>query len=104
MMGKFSGSPETFQNDSIGTFSDSSFPTGWLDVVQVTGESTAPQPSAVVIETTDAFGQATKALATLPNVALSQGTYRLIEPSNFYMTRADIRIDQFSDFDTAVAV
>ena len=31
----FSGSPETFQHDSIGTFTDSSFPTGWLDTAQV---------------------------------------------------------------------
>jgi hypothetical protein len=100
----FSGSPETFQHDSIGTFTDSSFPTGWLDTAQVRPESTAPQPSAVVIETTDAFGHSTKALATLPNVALSQGIYRPIEPSDFYMTRADVRVDQFSDIDPAVAV
>ena len=66
--------------------------------------STAPQPSAVVIETTDASGHLTKALATLPNVALSQGIYRPIEPSDFYMTRADVRVDQFSDIDPAVAV
>jgi hypothetical protein len=100
----FSGSPETFQHDSIGTFTDSSFPTGWFDTAQVTSDSTAPQPSAVVIETTDAFGHPTKALATLPNVALSQGIYRPIEPSDFYMTRADVRVDQFSDIDPAVAV
>ena len=67
----FSGSPETFQRDSIGTFTYSSFPAGWSDTAQVSPDSTAPQPSAVVIETTDAFGHATKALATLPNVALS---------------------------------
>ena len=100
----FTGSPETFQHDSIGTFTDSSFPTGWSDTAQVTSHSTAPQPSAVVIETTDAFGHPTKALATLPNVALSQGIYRPIEPSDFYMTRADVRVDQFSDIDPAVAV
>ena len=100
----FSGSSETFQHDSIGTFTDSSFPTGWLDTAQVRPESTAPQPSAVVIETIDAFGHPTKALATLPNVALSQGIYRPIEPSDFYMTRADVRVDQFSDIDPAVAV
>ena len=28
---KFSGSPETFQHDSFGTFTSSSFPKGWLD-------------------------------------------------------------------------
>ena len=46
----FTGSPETFQHDLIGTFTDSSFPAGWSDVAQVTSHSTAPQPSAVVIE------------------------------------------------------
>ena len=46
----FTGSPETFQHDSIGTFTSSSFPTGWFDTAQVTSDSTAPQPSAVVIE------------------------------------------------------
>ncbi len=34
----FAGNPETFQQDSIGTFTDSSFAMGWLDVAQVTGE------------------------------------------------------------------
>jgi hypothetical protein len=103
-MGKSSGSPETFQDDSVGTFTYSSFPTGWSDVAQVTGESTSPRPSAVVIQTTDAFGHATQALATLPAVALSQGIYRPIDPADFYKTQADVRVDQFSDFDTAVAV
>ena len=58
----------------------------------------------MVIETTDASGDLTKALATLPNVALSQGIYRPIDPSDFYMTRADVRVDQFSDIDPTVAV
>ena len=100
----FTGSPETFQHDSIGTFTDSSFPTGWYDTAQVTLDSTAPQPSAVVIDTTDAFGHLTKALATLPDVPYSQGIYRPIEPSDFYMTRVDVRIDQFSDIDPSVIV
>src|SRR5690349_18833083 len=90
---KFSGSPETFQQDSIGTFTYSSFPTGWFDVAQISPESTAPQPSAVVIETTDAFGHPTKALATLPAVAESQGIYRPIDPGDFYKTQVDVRID-----------
>jgi hypothetical protein len=100
----FTGSPETFQHDSIGTFTDSSFPTGWSDVAQANPDSTAPQPSAVVISTTDASDHLTNALATLPNVALSQGIYRPIESSDFYMTRADVRVDQFGDIDPAVAV
>ena len=27
----FSGSPDTFEQDTLGTFTESSFPTGWLD-------------------------------------------------------------------------
>jgi hypothetical protein len=100
----FSGSPETFQTNSIGTFTDSSFPTGWSDTAQVSPDSTAPQPSAVVIETTDAFGHPTKALATLPAIADSQGNYRPIESSDFYKTQADFRVDQFSDVDRSVIV
>ena len=100
----FTGSPETFQHDSIGTFTYSSFPTGWYDTAQVSLDSTAPQPSAVVIDTTDAFGHLTKALATLPAISDSQGIYRPIEPSDFYMTRVDVRIDQFSDIDPSIIV
>jgi hypothetical protein len=100
----YSGSPETFQSDSIGTFSYSSFPAGWSDPAQASPESTAPQPSAVVIETTDAFGNATKALATFPAIAGSQGIYRSIETSNYYKTQTDVRVDQFSDIDRSVIV
>jgi hypothetical protein len=99
---RFSGSPETFQHDSIGTFTYSSFPTGWSDPAQVSPDSSAPQPSAVVIETTDAFGHPTKALATLPAIAESQGIYRPIEISDFYKTQLDVRIDQISDVDRSV--
>jgi hypothetical protein len=99
----FTGSPETFQRDSVGTFTYSSFPIGWHDTAQVDPNSEAPQPSAAVIKTTDAQGHITKALATLPAVADSQGIYRPIEASNFYATRADVRIDQFGEIDPAVA-
>jgi hypothetical protein len=32
---KYSGSPETFQHDPVGTFTFSSFPTGWFDFASV---------------------------------------------------------------------
>jgi hypothetical protein len=101
MAATFTGSPETFERDSIGTFTDSSFPPGWSDAALVSPESIAPEPSAVVIRTSDAFGLPTKALATLPSIAESQGIYRPIDPSNFYKTQVDVRIDQFSDIDPA---
>ena len=89
---KYSGSPETFQEDSVGTFTYSSFPKGWLDFASVGPRSDAPQPSAVVINTTDAHGQMTKALATLPGVAEAQGIFRPINSTDYYATHADVRI------------
>ena len=101
---KYSGSPETFQDDSVGTFTHSSFPRGWLDFATVGPPSDAPQPSAVVINTTDAHGHMTQALATLPAVAVAQGIFRPIDPTDHYATHADVRIDQFSDVDPTGAV
>jgi hypothetical protein len=101
---EYSGSPETFQHDSVGTFTYSSFPTGWLDFGAVGPPSDAPQPSAVVINTTDAHGHMTQALAILPAVAFAQGIFRPIDPTNDYATHADVRIDQFGDTDPTGAV
>jgi len=98
----YSGSPETFQNDPVGTFTYSSFPQGWKDAAQVDPETLSPKPSAVVINTTDALGQTTNAVATFPALAFSQGIYRSIESTNVYKTQADVRVDQFSDTDPSV--
>jgi hypothetical protein len=101
----FSGSPETFQHDSVGTFTESSFPTGWFDSAEVDPNSTAPDPSVVVIKTTDASGHQTKALATLPDISINQGIYRDIDStSGLYRTSADVRVDQFGDVDKSVIV
>ena len=62
---------ETFQRDAVG-----SFPKGWNDAAFVDPDLPAPKPSALVVNTTDAFGHPTKALATLPAIADSQGIYR----------------------------
>lgn len=99
-----SGEPDTFQRDPAGSLGDSSFPAGWLDASLVDPNSEAPHPSAVVIQTTDAHGHGTKALAILPAVADSQGIYRPIDPGDSYATSADVRIDQFGDVDPAVAM
>jgi hypothetical protein len=56
----------------------------------------------VVVSTTDAFGNQTKALAPVAAIAPSQGIYRAITPSTSYSTRADVRVDRFSDFDPNV--
>jgi hypothetical protein len=96
---EFAGRPEAFQRDAVG-----SFPKGWLDFAAVGPPSNAPQPSAVVINTTDAHGHMTKALATLPAVAPAQGIFRPIDSTNHYATHADVRIDQFGDIDPTGAV
>ena len=101
---RYSGRPETFQRDSVGTFTYSSFPAGWSDPALVDPHSLAPKPSAVVMDTTGADSDMTKALATLPGVAESQGIYRMIDPAGHYATRADVRIDQFGDNDPSGAV
>jgi hypothetical protein len=101
---QYSGSSETFQQDSVGTFTSSSFPQGWLDFAAVDPPSDAQQPSAVVINTTDAHGHTTKALATLPAVAGAQGILRPTDSTNYYATHADVRIDQFGDTDPTGAV
>jgi hypothetical protein len=58
----------------------------------------------VVIQTTGIDGHSTKALATLPGIADSQGIYRPIDPTTFYTTRADVRVDQFGDTDPSGAL
>jgi hypothetical protein len=110
----FSGRPDTFQRDPFGTFTQSSFPTGWLDSADVNrgvagptpseSGSTAPDPSVVVIKTTDASGHLTKAVATLPSVDVNQGIYRQIDPADSYKTSVDVRVDQLGDSDPKVIV
>src|SRR4051812_5470731 len=100
----YSGSAETFEDDRTGTFTYSSFPAGWSDPNVAFPTPGAPQPSAVVINTTNAYGHMTNALATLPAAAGLQGIYRPIETANSYATHADVRIDQFGDYDPTGAV
>jgi len=101
---RYTGRPETFQRDQVGTFTYSSFPAGWSDPALADPNALAPQPSAVVIQTTGADGHPTKALATLPAVAGGQGIYRMIDPASYYATRADVRIDQFGETDPSGTV
>ena len=89
------GTSDDFSGDAIGTF-----PTGWLDVATVNPASPAPKPSALVVGTTDAHGNPIHALATLPAIAPSQGIYRAVPLSSTYSSKADVRVDRFSDFAT----
>ena len=80
-------------------------PTGWGDIASFVPGSTAPNPSAMVVNTTNAFGNPTRAVAvadmpvgTLPTTAPARGVYPLIAASSAYSTSMDVRIDRFSDF------
>jgi hypothetical protein len=80
-------------------------PAGWGDIASFVPGSTAPNPSATVVSTTDAFGNPTRAVATadmpvgtLPTTAPARGIYPLIAASSVYSTSMDVRIDRFSDF------
>jgi hypothetical protein len=90
----FVGPAEPFEADAVG-----GFPTGWSDAWTFFADPAIPNPSAVVVNASGAFGNPTQALAPVPAVGGAQGIYRAITPSSFYSTRADIRVDRFSDFD-----
>ena len=90
---------ENFQDDKVGTF-----PKGWLDFGQGPAGTTAPDPSAIVVRTTDAWGHPTKALqilspdiGELPVTDPGTGIYRPIELAKHYEINVDVRIDKFSD-------
>ena len=82
---------DDFQGQTLGAF-----PSGWLDVGAVNPGSTAPNPSAVVVSTTDAFGSSTQALSILDAFAASQGIYQTIPNSPFVEISVDVRVDRFS--------
>jgi hypothetical protein len=82
---------EDFESQTVGAF-----PSGWLDVGQIDPASTAPNPSAVVVSTTDAFGNPTQALSIPDAFAASQGIYQTIPTSPFVNISADVRVDRFS--------
>ena len=83
---------DNFESYATGTFP---FPT-WNDVAAFS-QGAAPIPSATVIDTTDAFGNPTKALSTVNALGDSKGIYAQVGVSNFYTLLGDMRIDQYSD-------
>jgi hypothetical protein len=87
------GFAEDFESQTVGQF-----PTGWLDIGLV--DPTPPDPpipSAFVVETTDAFGQPTRALAVADAFAFTSGIYRSVPLSSLYESSADVRVDRFSN-------
>ncbi len=91
------GFAEDFESQTVGAF-----PINWLDIGLV--DPTPPDPpipSAIVVETTDAFGQPTRALAIADALAPSSGIYRSVPLSSQYESSADVRVDRFSDNSTS---
>ena len=87
---------ETFQDDKVGQL-----PKGWQDVGRWPLGSTTPDPSAIVVKTTDAWGHPTKALqilgpdiGELPIASPTTGIYRPIELAKHYEVKVDVRIDK----------
>jgi len=70
----------------------------WSDVGAVLpGGRIPPFPSARVISTLDVFGNPTKAVATVGDLATSKGIYTAVPVSTFYRLRADVRVYRYSD-------
>lgn len=86
---------DNFESYAVGT----TFPAlQWSDVGAVLPEPpVAPLPSATVITTTDAFGNATQALSTVGALAASKGIFAPVPVSLNYSLAADVRVDRYSD-------
>ena len=70
----------------------------WSDAGAVMPTGRIPSfPSGYVINTTDAFGNPTKAVATVGDLATSKGIYANVPLATFYTLQADARVDRYSD-------
>jgi hypothetical protein len=88
------GIVDTFESYPLGTFPGPA----WSDVA--TFDPQAPigtLPSAFVVQTTDAFGGPTQALAVRDENALVAGIYAPVPVSSTYSLAADLRVDRFSN-------
>lgn len=88
---------DNFSGYAVGTFPS---PT-WQDVGTVLPGPGQPVPSALVVSTTDAFGNPIQALGLVDQVSYSRGIYATTPVSSNYTLSADIRIDQYSNAPSA---
>jgi hypothetical protein len=87
--------------DDFESYAPGTFPSPpWLDVATVMPEPGQPVPSALVVATTDAFGNPTQALGLVDQVSVSRGIYFPVPVSAQYSLSADIRPDRYSDAPT----
>lgn len=88
------GIVDSFQGYAVGSFPSPA----WQDVGLVDpSPPIAPVPSGTIIETTNAFGQPTKAFEPVSSVASSAGIFQSVPVSAFYTLSANIRVDQYSN-------
>lgn len=86
------------QNDDFESYPLDQFPpVPWFDAGQVAPDPSTPDPSAVVVETTDAFGNTTRAVSIVEAVTTSQSLYQELPVGDRYRMSADVCIDGFSD-------
>jgi hypothetical protein len=93
------GISDNFESYTLGTFPS---PT-WLDAGTVLPPTGQTFPSASVVSTTDAFGNATQALGLRDEVDPSRGIYANVPVSAMYSLTADIRVDRYSDMPDSTA-
>lgn len=85
-------------SDDFEGYAPGTFPGAWQDVADVATTLPLPPPvSGTVVDTTDAFGNATRAFAPVDALASSSGIYQQVTVGNFYRLSVDIRVDQFAD-------
>ena len=85
---------DNFQSYAVGSLPS---PT-WYDAGAVLPGNRVPSfPSGYVINTLDAFGNPTKAVTTVGDLADSKGIYAFVPIANHYNLHADVRVDRYSD-------
>lgn len=83
--------------DGFESYGLSSFPSGpWLEVASRIDNPTTPIPSAQIIDTTNAQGQATQAVQLVDAVGTSQGLLAEIERASRHVLEVDVRVDSYA--------
>jgi MYXO-CTERM domain-containing protein len=87
------GITDNFESYAVGSFPSAN----WLDVGSLHPQAPiSPVPSGSVVETTDAFGNPTKAFEPVDAIASSKGIYQIVPVGTLYSLKADMRVDRFS--------
>lgn len=94
-------------SDDFESYAVGSFPsTHWLDPAVTFGGAPGfpapPQPSATVVQTTDAFGNETQALALADALGSPKGVYAITGETDHLRVQSDLRIDRFANGDPNV--